>query len=86
MVKATPANDLPAFNEFEFQGETFQVRRRFKMFKFFKELTDNPVSAIALVLTEESLAKLEDRDLDMDEFKDLLEVISLAIAGTNAGN
>lgn len=86
MVRATPSSDLLEFNEFEFQGEKFQVKRKFKMFKFFKELSENPVSAVALVLNEESLARLEEKELDMDEFKDLLEVISLAIAGTNAGN
>lgn len=86
MVKPTPEDDLLQFNEFEFQGEVYQTYRRFKMFKFFKTLSDNPVEAVALALTEESLAKLEEKDLDMDDFKDLLEQISNAIAGTNSGN
>lgn len=84
--KPSPVDDLKEFNEFEFQGETYRTKRKFKMFKFFKEVTENPVAAVSLALDEDSFTRLEDKDLDMDDFKDLLELISNAIAGTNAGN
>lgn len=86
MVKATPENDLLAFNEFEFQGETYQTRRKFKMVKFFRALEENPITAIALILTEDSLARLEDKEMDMDDFKDLLEVVAKSLGTGNAGN
>lgn len=86
MAKATPEADLQEFTSFEFQGETYQTKRKFKMFKFFKTLSENPVEAVALALTDDSVARLEEKDLDMDDFKDLLELISNSIAGTNSGN
>jgi hypothetical protein len=86
MPRVTPEEDLKEFTEFEFQGETYQTKRKFKMFKFFKTLSDNPVEAVALALTEDSVTRLEDKELDMDDFRELLELISNAIAGTNSGN
>jgi hypothetical protein len=86
MAKATVADDLLEYTEFEFQGEVYKTKRKFKMFKFFKTISENPVEAVALALEEESLARLEEKELDMDDFKDLLELISNAIAGTDSGN
>lgn len=88
MAKAvsTPSDDLKEYTEFEFQGEVFKTKRKFKMFKFFKTISENPVEAVALALTEDSVTRLEDRDLDMDDFKELLELISNSIAGTTSGN
>lgn len=86
MPRATPEQDLNEFTEFQFQGETYETKRKFKMFKFFKTLSDNPVEAVALALTDDSVARLEEKDLDMDDFRELLELISNAIAGTNSGN
>jgi hypothetical protein len=86
MTNANPSTDLLEFNEFVFQGETYKVKRKFKMMKFFRTISENPVDAVALVVEDESLARLEDKDLDMDDFKDLLELISNAISGTDTGN
>lgn len=86
MTKATPADDLLEFNEFEYQGEVYSTKRKFKMVKFFRALEENPVSAIALILTDESLERLEEKEMDMEEFKDLLEIVAKSLAGTTAGN
>lgn len=85
MVKATPADDYEV-KTFEFEGEYFVVKPKFKMVKFFRLLDENPVLAIKEVLETESYDKLEEVELDMDQFKGLMEKISSAIAGTNAGN
>lgn len=85
-AKAVPADDLKEFNEFEFQGETYTTKRKFKMVKFFKALEENPITAIALILTDDSLERLEDKEMDMEDFKDLLEIVAKSLSGTNAGN
>lgn len=85
MVKAVPANDLET-KTFEFQGETYEIKKKFKMMKFFRRLSENPVEALSLALTEESLERLEELELDMDDFKTLIEALSQGLAGTNSGN
>lgn len=85
-VKPTPSDDLLAFNEFEFQGERYTTLRKFKIVKFFRLLEQNPITALAEILTEESLSKLEEKDMDMDDFKDLLEVVAKSLGAENAGN
>lgn len=84
-TKLTPASDLET-KSFEFQGETYEVKKKFKMMKFFRKLNENPVEALSLALTEESLERLEELELDMDDFKALIESLSQALAGTNSGN
>jgi hypothetical protein len=85
MVKATPDTDFES-KTFEFNGETYAVKNKFKIFKFFKALNDNPVSAIALALEDESIERLEELEIDMEDFKEILENISSALAGTSSGN
>lgn len=85
MTKPTPADDYE-FKTFEFNGETYRVKTKFKIFKFFKLLGDNPVLAIEQAVEEEDFAKLEDLDLTMDDFTKILEGISNTLGGGNAGN
>jgi len=85
MTKPTPADDYE-FKTFEFDGETYRVKNKFKMVKFFKTLNDNPVLALEYVVEPEDFAKLEDIEMDMDDLQRLVEAISQSIAGTNAGN
>lgn len=85
MARAVPANDLET-KSFEFQGETYEVKKKFKMMKFFRLINQNPVDALSLALTNESLERLEDLDIDMEDFKVLIENLSQALAGTNSGN
>lgn len=86
MPRVTPSDDQLAFNQFEYQGEVYTTLRKFKMVKFFRLLEDNPISAISLILTEESLERLEEMDMDMDDFKDLLEVVAKTLGAESAGN
>jgi hypothetical protein len=83
--RSVPAQDLET-KSFEFQGETYDVKKKFKMMKFFRLINQNPVDALSLALTEESLERLEELDLDMDDFKVLIENLSQALAGTTSGN
>lgn len=85
MVKAVPADDFES-KTFVFDGETYAVKSKFKIFKFFKALNDNPVSAIALALEDESIERLEELEIDMEDFKKILESISNVLAGTSSGN
>lgn len=87
MVRATsvPADDYE-YKTFEYDGQVYRIKSKFKMFKFFKELTENPVGAIALAVEEEDYARLEDLEIDMDDFKTILEGISNTLAGTSSGN
>ncbi len=83
MPRVVNDNELKTFT---FRDQTYEVRTKFKMFKFFNLINSNPVAAVALALTEDSLERLESEEMDMDDFKTLLEAISEAIAGTDSKN
>lgn len=85
MAKVVPADDY-AEKTFEFNGEVYAVKPKFKIFKFFKTLNDNPVEAISLAVEDDDYARLEELEIDMEDFKTILEGISNALSGTNAGN
>lgn len=85
MAKPTPAEDFQV-KTFEFNGEVYSVKSKFQMFKFFKMLDTNPGGALALALDDESLERLEEVDMNMDDFKEVLEKISQAISGDSTGN
>lgn len=82
---SVPADDYE-YKTFEFRGETYRVKSKFKMLKFFKMITENPVLAIELAVEEEDYVRLEDLDLDLEDFKAILEGLSDTLAGTSAGN
>lgn len=83
--RAVPAQDLET-KSFEFQGETYDVKKKFKMMKFFRKINENPVDALSLALTGESLERLEELELDMEDLKVLLEALAQTLAGTSSGN
>lgn len=85
MVKPVPAEDFQV-KTFEYDGEIYSVKNKFQMFKFFKMLDTNPGGALALALDDESLERLEEVDMDMEDFKSVLEKISQAISGDTTGN
>lgn len=85
MARAVPAEDFQA-KTFEYNGEIYSVKSKFQMFKFFKMLDSNPGGALALAVEDESLERLEEVDMDMNGFKDVLEKISQAISGDSTGN
>lgn len=85
MARAVPAEDFQA-KTFEYSGEIYSVKSKFQMFKFFKLLDSNPGAALALALEDESLERLEEVDMDMEDFKVALDKISQAISGDSTGN
>jgi hypothetical protein len=85
MVKPTPADDYE-FKTFEFDGETYRVKSKFKIFKFFKLLNENPILGLEQVVEEEDFARLEEVDMTMEDLQRLVEAISQAISGSNSGN
>lgn len=85
MARAVPAEDFQV-KTFEFNGEVYSVKNKFPMFKFFTLLDTNPGAALALSLDKESLERLQEVDMDMADFKVVLEKISNAISGDSTGN
>lgn len=75
-----------AKNVIEFNNITFEVKPKFKIFKFLRLLNSEPIEAISLALTDESIEKLEELEMDMKDFEQVLELIAQKIAGTNQGN
>lgn len=73
-------------SEITFNGVTLEVKPKFKIFKFLRLLNSSPIEAISLALTDESIEQLEDMDMDMKEFEQVLELIAEKIAGTTQGN
>lgn len=85
MTKPTPADDYET-KIFEFNGETYRVKSKFKIVKFFKLLNDNPILGLEQVVEEDDFARLEEIDMTMDDLQRLVEAISQAISGSNSGN
>lgn len=85
VAKPVPADDFE-LKSFTYEGEVYFVKNKFKIFKFFKALNENPVTAIELALEEDSYDRLEQLEIDMEDFKTILEGISDVLAGTTSGN
>lgn len=82
---SSPAEDLD-YKVFEYEGQEYRLLQKFKMLKFFKTLQADPVAALELVVHPDDFARLEDVDMSMDDFKNLLEAVSNALSGTDTGN
>lgn len=82
----TPDVDLENVNTFEYRGEVYAVRKKFKIAKFLKKLNSEPIDAIELALTEDSYARFEDLEMDMGDLQEFLEGLSTAMAGTSSKN
>lgn len=85
MPKTVPADDFEA-KSFEFQGERYYVRDKFKVARFLRALNDAPVDAIELVLEDESFEKFLDLEISMDDLKEFLEKLSNVMAGAPSKN
>lgn len=83
--RVVPADDSNT-KTFEFQDETYRVKKKFKVAKFLRQLNTAPVDAIELVLVPEDFEKFLELEMDMDELKDFLEGLSSAMAGTSLKN
>lgn len=85
--KLVPADDLESeFTSFEFKGENYLVKRKFKIARFLKALNDAPVDAIEIALAADSYEKFLDLEIDMDELKEFLEGLSTAMSGAGLKN
>lgn len=84
-AKPVPADDFE-LKSFTYEGQTYFVKSKFKIFKFFKALNENPVTALELALEEDSYDRLAELEIDMEDFKVILEGISDVLAGTTSGN
>lgn len=85
MPRVVPADDYEG-KTFEYDGQIYRIKNKFKMFKFFKELNQNPVTAMELVIEPDDFVRLEELEIDMDDFKAILEEISQVLAGDNSKN
>lgn len=83
--KSVPGNDLE-MKTFDFHGETYHVKNKFKVARFMRTLNESPVDALELVLPEEDFERFLDLEMTMDDLKDFLEGMSNAMAGTGSKN
>lgn len=75
---AKPGNDLDT-QTVEFKGETLEVKKTFKVHKFFKAVEKSPFTAIDMILTDESVEKLDEMEFTIPELGDLLRAITEAL-------
>ncbi len=83
MTEALVETELNAndYHEFEFNGEVYKVKKKFKRLRFLRLISENPVEAFALAFDESELDRLEDKDLSEEEFEDLLEIVGKTLLG-----
>lgn len=79
--RAVPADDTE-LKSFEFQGETYRVKNKFKVARFMRQLNTAPIDALELVLVEEDFEKFLDLEITMEELGEFLEALSNVMAGS----
>lgn len=83
----TPAEAIEAeaansnVKTFEFAGETFKMKRKFKRLKFLRQLSSDPGGALSLAFPEDELERLEDLELDEDGLTEVMEAIGKSLTG-----
>lgn len=79
--RTTPAFEvLPGF---EFQEQSFIIKKKYKIGRFLKMLNDAPIDALEIILEEESYERFLDLEMDMDDLKSFLEELSKAMGGSD---
>lgn len=71
---------------FEFQDQAFDVRKKFKIGRFLKVINNDPMGALELALTEDSYDRFLDLEIDMDELKAFMDLLSNALSGGDLKN
>jgi hypothetical protein len=66
---------------FEFGGETFKMKRKFKRLKFLRQLSSDPGGALSLAFPEDELERLEDLELDEEGLTEVMEAIGKSLTG-----
>ena len=84
--KRVPADDMMSSQQFEFQGDVFTVKKKFKIARFLRDINTAPIDAIELVLEPEDFERFLDMEMDMDELKAFLEGLSNALSGSDLKN
>lgn len=82
----TPDMDTFNYVTFEYAGEAYSVKKKFKIGRFLKVINENPMDAIEIALTEESYEKFLDLEITMDELKEFMESVASAISGSGLKN
>lgn len=86
MPKAHPALDEQKIVQVEYDGEVYFVKKSFKIFKFLKLVREDAIAAMSLALTDESLEKLEDKEMTMEQFSELMNKVAEALTGSSLPN
>ena len=81
-----PASDTLSTKDIEFNGVTLTVKTKFKIFKFMHMINSDPIGALTLALTDESLAIAEELEMDFADFEILVNKISDALSGADLKN
>lgn len=67
---------------FEFAGDTFYLKKKFKRLKFLRLITSNPMEALQLVFADGELARLEEIDMDDQDLTTVIEMVSDTLVGS----
>lgn len=79
---ATEVTEVPVgYKTFEWNGETFKVKQKFKRLKFLRLITEDPGAALALAFDEADYDDLEEREMTQAELDDLLEIVAKTLLG-----
>lgn len=79
------AND-EMMKTFEFNGETYRMKRKFRRLRFLRLITRDPVAALELAIPEDELERLEDQEITGDELEALLEAVAKELAGSQGNS
>lgn len=84
--KDHPSDDAQNYTVAEWHGMNLQIKKKFPMFAFMRTLNENPIEAIAMILSPSSLEALENLDMDFEDLDDLVGTISKNLGAKNSGN
>lgn len=85
-VKVHPSDDKTPYAEVIWRDVPLQVKKKFPMFGFMRALDRNPIEAICMILSEDSVASLEEIEMDFEDLNDLVSSISKALGAGDSGN
>lgn len=83
--KPLPVED-GELKSFDFQGQTFYVKPKFKVGRFLKTLNESPVDALEFVLAPSSFELFLELEISMAELEDFMNDLSTTLAGKDLKN
>jgi hypothetical protein len=84
-VKSAPVDDLET-NYVMWNGQKFEIKKRFKVGKFLRLINSNPGEALVEVFTPEALEAYEDTEFTFPEFGQFMEEVASALTGADQKN